>query len=89
MISPILDVGTATLGGVQFSLRAPADVQNANFQLFYATDTHRFIEAASSFVKIPTLGDWQQFVIPLNFLASEAPAAQVGEASPPTMPASS
>ncbi len=82
LISPILDVATNSLGGVLISINAPQMTDNLyDLQLFYSTDRHRFIERASSFIRL-TGSDNENiakpssnldFFVPLDFLSQQIP----------------
>lgn len=79
LVSHDLDINTQDLGGVLFTLRyqkpstAPRD-----YQLFYATDNHAFVEHASGAVRVKDDQDGvSRFVIPLQFLSESQPVARV------------
>ena len=75
IISPLLDSKTANLSGVYVELVAISNQQQrSNFQLFYATEFHGFIERASTFVSVkPSDYGAVKFVVPLDFLNSGIP----------------
>lgn len=75
IISPTLDSETANLSGVYVELVAISNQQQrSNFQLFYATEFHGFIERASTFVSVkPSDYGAVKFVVPLDFLNSGIP----------------
>lgn len=77
LVSPKLNTDTRNLGGVQFSLTSPSSINMAEYQLFYATDAHGFIEAASSIIQVPSRDGQHTFVVPLDFLSTEQPRARV------------
>ena len=84
LVSPVLDIDTSNLGGVMFDLDVPvADLPIYDFQLFYSTEQHEFIERASSIMRV--IGEAEliendkrlQFFIPLDFLSNQTPAVQM------------
>jgi len=81
LVSPDLDIDTNTLGGVLFSLdyQLTSD-EPRNYQLFYATGQHAFVENASSTVRVNDDNDGiSRFVIPLHFLSESHPKARILE----------
>jgi len=85
LVSGPLNIKTASLGGVLFSLtnhpaatatQALVHTPNKKFQVFYATDKHAFIEDASSVVHINDDDQGRsRFVLPLQFLSEQQPSA--------------
>jgi len=82
LISPIIDASIDELAGVLFELDAPgAETPVFDFQLFYATESHKFIEPASSIMRVAGQANTQKstlrFYIPLGFLSSQNPKVQL------------
>lgn len=77
IVSTPLELSTEQFGGVYIRLRSEADVGDAqDFQLFYATESHGFIEQASTSLRVsPNTDNQYEFVVPLSFLSSEQPPA--------------
>lgn len=81
LVSHDLDLNTQELGGVLFTLnfQNPSN-EPRDYQLFYATDRHAFVENASSAVRV---SDEEQgisrFVIPLQFLSESHPRVRIVE----------
>lgn len=81
MISPPLDAATSDFAGVHLALTtSERNMRSHDFQLFYSTEAHGFIERASTSVRVSSddSGD-VQFVIPLQFLGSEHPRTMMLE----------
>lgn len=80
LTSPLLDVNSENLGGVLFELSYLGTAKRLHdFQLFYATEQHRFIERASSIFRVAADDGQLKFYIPLHFLSTQFPAQQLLE----------
>lgn len=79
LVSPPLNIAASSLGGVLIELTLEPNTaprSTANIQLFYSTEQHSFIEAASTVIKSPSTkdgGTQQNFFIPLDFISSQNP----------------
>ena len=75
IVSPLIDADTQQLGGVRFALNATeVEAAQLDFQLFYATERHGFVESASTLIRVPaSSGPEITFAIPLAFLGAEFP----------------
>lgn len=77
LVSPYIDADTSQLGGVLFDLSSTNSAPTVHdFQLFYATENHQFIEKASSIIRVKNNGQQIRFLIPLDFLSDEFVAEQ-------------
>jgi len=80
LISPPLDASTEELGGVHFRLsNSDKQLHSQDFQLFYATERHGFIEGASTVLRAIADQGTFEFVVPLSFLNKEHPRQNVIE----------
>lgn len=100
MVSPALDTNTNKLAGIYFEVSSKINdavsnsskhTERAVFQLFYATETHGFIEAASSYARISPhqsssseqqkseLEKHYRFYLPLDFLGYQSPKQEILE----------
>jgi hypothetical protein len=71
-VSPPLNISTQNLAGLYFKVRSP--FQTSAYQVFYATESHQFIESASSILELPTNKDGvSEFFIPMRFLSEQQP----------------
>ena len=75
LVSPPVDADTSALGGIRMVLETDVSTEsNLDFQIFYATEQHGFVEQASSLLRIPNNPQGElEFVIPLEYLGSEHP----------------
>ncbi len=75
LVSQALNIDTNELGGVQIHLRATPTINKAqDFQLFYASEKHGFVEGASTSLRVdPNADNEFKFIVPLAFLSSEKP----------------
>lgn len=72
LISPIFDAAINDLGGLLLELetnQATNDI--TDFQLFYATEQHRFIEAASTIFRVQNQQGKIRVFLPFDFLKSQ------------------
>ena len=69
--SPPLYLATTNLGGLLIKITPPADLKSVDYQLFYATNTHAFIEAASNLTRVPVANSNTDFIIPLHHLSKD------------------
>ena len=98
MISPLLDLSTSNLAGIYFEAFSQEKALSQNkatkpalFQLFYASESHGFIEAASVYAQVhpDNNGDSNEqssdiqnsyrFFLPLDFLAEQSPRRELLE----------
>lgn len=92
LVSPLLDIDTNNLAGVYFeAVTEQKDVERAVFQLFYATETHGFIEAASIYAQVNANSDESPtadkqasqhtygWYLPLDFLSKQNPRQEILE----------
>lgn len=80
MVSPILDAAVDDLAGILIEIQAPVMASpNFDFQLFYATEKHNFVERASSFMRVKANADNAplQFYVPLAFLSQQSPGMKL------------
>lgn len=78
LISPIIDVDINQLGGLLLELETNQSNNSINdFQLFYATEKHRFIEAASTIFRVQNKQGIIKVFIPFDFLKSQPQPAQL------------
>lgn len=79
LVSPYLDLETANLGGVLVTLvNPPIDFAALDFQLFYATAAHGFVETATVYTRVQySVGSELSFVLPLAYLSQQPPAINV------------
>ena len=83
-VSPPLYIDTTNFSGLLIELQVPAyQPPIYDFQLFYSAEEHRFIEEASSVIRVVgesvKLGEHNQlrFFVPLNFLSEQFPPVRV------------
>ncbi|MEM7360632.1 MAG: hypothetical protein AAF431_16185 [Pseudomonadota bacterium] len=80
LVSPIIDAAIDDLAGLLIEIDAPNGNQpNFDFQLFYATEKHNFIESASSYIRVGSKADGAPllFFVPLGFLSTQAPSVKL------------
>ncbi len=75
--SPALAISTQDLAGLYFKLNVPNGNSEVNYQVFYATEAHQFIERASSLVGVSSNAGVSEFFLPLDYLTTQAPAHQL------------
>lgn len=77
LVSGLIDIDTSQLGGIYFQLEV-SQTTATDYQVFYATERHEFIESASAVMRVtPQPGGYSEFVLPLDFLSNESPVAQL------------
>lgn len=78
LVSPELDMDTTDLAGVLFELESFGN-HNAihDFQLFYSSEKHGFIEPASSIFRVQDKAGQVSFFVPLDFLNKQFPPVQL------------
>ncbi len=76
LVSPDLNVGTQNLAAVYFKVSVPKNANvNNDYQLFYATEKHAFIEPATSLIRLENdSAPYVELLFPLDFLSREIPA---------------
>ena len=84
LVSPLLDIRTDTFGGVLIELDAPPTAKPIyDFQVFYATEAHAFVERASSILRVAGSKaasseiNKLRFLVPLDFLSTQSPPDQL------------
>ena len=86
LISPLLDTSTDNLAGIYIeAVTQEQDLDRALFQVFYATETHGFIEAASIYSQVNVtktnvnIEQTFRFYLPLDFLYQQSPRKEILE----------
>ncbi|GAA6137593.1 hypothetical protein NBRC116583_13400 [Arenicella sp. 4NH20-0111] len=70
--SPALDIDSTNLAGLYFKLKTP--LKKSSYQVFYATESHQFIERSSSIVEVSAGPEGiSEFFVPLGYLSKEHP----------------
>jgi hypothetical protein len=84
LVSPPLHVNTENLSGILVDVQVPSfNPPIYDFQLFYSTEKHRFVEKASSVIRVlgksADVGGHNQlrFFVPLDFLSEQFPPVDV------------
>jgi len=81
IVSPSLDASTEDLAGVYFEITTQSiEKKLTTFQLFYATESHDFIESISQYIELsPQEPGIYKFFLPLDFLAKQNPPSRILE----------
>ena len=84
LVSPPLYISTQNFSGMLLDMRVPSfNPPIYDFQVFYSTEEHRFIEQASSVIRVlgksAREGDHNRlrFFVPLDFLSKQFPPVKV------------